>query len=183
MLKKLLLLVSFVLLCAPAYSGQQEHRALAEELIKITDGNTVMDKMKAQVTMIFHQITAQMNIKDADKPKLDKYSQRFDAILAEDMAWDKIKDQYIDLYTSVFTEEETKGLLDFYKSDLGKKVTAKMPELMQQSLTVARNYMQTVVPKLESLTEEMRTEFAPEQTPAAASDAPATKTEKKSKKK
>jgi uncharacterized protein len=48
--------------CSTAYSGEKEHRALAEELIKITDGDTVMEKMKAQVTMIFQQITSQMNM-------------------------------------------------------------------------------------------------------------------------
>jgi len=172
MFKKFVLVCCFVLTCAPAYSGVKEHRALAEELIKITDGDTVMEKMKAQVAMIFQQITAQMNVQEADKPKLEKYSKRFDAILKEDMSWNKVKDQYLDLYTKVFTEEETKGLVDFYKSDLGKKVTAKMPELMQQSMTVARSYMQNVVPKLEGLTEEMRKEFAPA-APAAPAPAPA----------
>jgi uncharacterized protein len=159
MLKKFALLLCLVLTCSTAYSGEKEHRALAEELIMITDGDTVMEKMKAQVTMIFQQITSQMNIQEADKPKLEKYSARFDAILKEDMAWEKVKNQYLDLYTSVFTEEETKTLLDFYKSDLGKKVTEKMPDLMQQSLNVARTYMQGVVPKLEELTEEMRLDF------------------------
>jgi len=181
MLKKMALVLCFVLTCSTAYSGVNEHRALAEELIKITDGDTVMEKMKAQVTMIFQQIASQMNIQEADKPKLEKYSARFDAILKEDMAWEKVKPQYLDLYTSVFTEEETKGLVDFYKSDLGKKVTAKMPELMQQSMTVARTYMQGVVPKLEALTEEMRLDFekAPSQTPAAPAPTDEKKTDKK----
>lgn len=173
MLKKMAFVLCFVLTCATASAGVQEHRALAEELIKITEGDMVMEKMKAQVTMIFQQITAQMNVQEADRPKLEKYSQRFDAILKEDMAWEKIKPQYVDLYTSVFTEEETKGLVEFYKSELGKKVTAKMPELMQQSMTVARTYMQGVVPKLEALTEEMRVDFEPKDAQAPAKDAPA----------
>jgi hypothetical protein len=174
MLKKFALLLCLMLICSTAYSGEKEHRALAEELIKITDGDTVMEKMKAQVTMIFQQIASQMNIQEADKPKLEKYSARFDAILKEEMSWEKVKTQYLDLYTSVFTEEETKGLVDFYKSDLGKKVTAKMPELMQQSMTVARTYMQGVVPKLEELTEEMRVDFegASSPAPAPATQAP-----------
>jgi hypothetical protein len=173
MLKKLVLVLCFVLTSMPAFSGEKEHRALAEELIQITEGDTVMDKMKAQVTMIFQQITSQMNIQEKDKSKLGGYTKRFDAILKEDMAWDKVKNQYLDLYTSVFTEAETKGLVDFYKSDLGKKVTAKMPELMQQSMTVARNYMQVVVPKLEALTEEMRKEFEPAASDVPAQEAPA----------
>ncbi len=175
MLKKFAFVLCFMLAYSTAVAGEKEHRALAEELIKITEGDMVMDKMKAQVTMIFQQITAQMNVQEADKPKLEKYSKRFDAILKEDMAWDKVKKQYLDLYTSVFTEEETKGLVDFYKSDLGKKVTAKMPELMQQSMTVARTYMQGVVPKLETLTEEMRKEFEPQGAQAPGQEAPATK--------
>lgn len=173
MLKKFAFILCFMLACSTAVAGEKEHRALAEELIKITEGDMVMEKMKAQVTMIFQQITAQMNVQEADKPKLDKYSKRFDAILKEDMAWDKVKTQYLDLYTSVFTEEETKGLVDFYKSDLGKKVTAKMPELMQQSMTVARTYMQGVVPKLETLTEEMRKEFEPQGAQVPGQEAPA----------
>jgi hypothetical protein len=172
MLKKFALLLCLVLTCSTAYSGEKEHRALAEELIKITDGDTVMEKMKAQVTMIFQQITSQMNIQEADKPKLEKYSARFDAILQEDMAWEKVKIQYLDLYTSVFTEEETKALVDFYKSDLGKKVTEKMPDLMQQSLNVARTYMQGVVPKLEELTEEMRLDFEGANSQAPEAQAP-----------
>lgn len=185
MLKKFAFVLCFMLTCSTALAGEKEHRALAEELIKITEGDQVMEKMKAQVTMIFQQITAQMNVQEADKPKLEKYSKRFDAILKEDMAWDKVRTQYVDLYTSVFTEAETKGLVDFYKSDLGKKVTSKMPELMQQSMNVARTYMQGVVPKLETLTEEMRKEFepkgaqAPEQGAPAVQAAPSSKEGKK----
>ncbi len=174
MFKKMVLVLCFILTCSPAFSGETEHRALAEELIKITEGDKVMEKMKSQVTMIFQQITAQMNVQESDRPKLEEYSKRFDAILDKDMAWDKIKDRYVDLYTSVFTEEETKGLVDFYKSDLGKKVTGKMPDLMQESMNVARTYMQNVIPKLESLTEEMRQDFAPQGAPAqGGQEAPA----------
>lgn len=177
MLKKFALLLCLMLTCSTAYSGEKEHRALAEELIKITDGDTVMEKMKAQVTMIFQQIASQMNIQEADKPKLEKYSARFDAILKEEMSWEKVKTQYLDLYTSVFTEEEIKGLVDFYKSDLGKKFTAKMPELMQKNMNVARTYMQGVVPKLEELTEEMRVDFE-----GASPEAPATQAPQEEKK-
>lgn len=174
MFKKMALVLCFVLTCSTAFGGEKEHRALAEQLIKITEGDKVMEKMKAQVTMIFQQITAQMDVQEADRPKLESYSKRFEAILAEDMAWEKIKERYVDLYTSVFTEEETKGLVDFYESDLGKKVTGKMPDLMQQSMTVARTYMQAVIPKLEKLTEEMRQDFAPEAAPAqGGQEAPA----------
>lgn len=161
MLKKFILICYFVLLCTPLYSGVPEHRALAEELIKITDVDTVMDKMKAQVSMVFEQIKAQLGLEETEKPKLDKYSARFETILQEDMAWSKVKEQYVDLYIKFFTESEIKDLIKFYKSDLGQKVTSKMPELMQESMFISQTHMQAVIPKLESLTEEMHKEFAP----------------------
>jgi hypothetical protein len=160
-MKRLIPALCLILFCTVAYAGEKEHRGLAEELIKITEGDKVMDGMKAQVSMVFHQIIAQMDIQEADKAKLEKYTKQFEDILKEDMAWAKVKDQYVDLYTSTFTEKEIKTLVDFYKSDLGKKVTEKMPELMQKSMMVVQTHMGSVVPKLESLTEEMRKEFEP----------------------
>lgn len=181
-MKRLILTLCLVLACGTAYSGEKEHRALAEELIKITDGDKVMDGMKAQVSMVFQQITSQMNVQEADKPKLEKYTKRFEDILKEDMDWAKVRTQYVDLYTGTFTEKEIKSLVDFYKSDLGKKVSEKMPELMQKSMLVARTHMEIVVPKLEALTEEMRKEFEPAAPAAPAGDAPA-KSEKEAPKK
>ncbi len=181
-MKRLILTLCLVLACGTAYSGEKEHRALAEELIKITDGDKVMDGMKAQVSMVFQQITSQMNVQEADKPKLEKYTKRFEDILKEDMDWGKVRTQYVDLYTGTFTEKEIKSLVDFYKSDLGKKVSEKMPELMQKSMLVARTHMEIVVPKLEALTEEMRKEFEPAAPAAPAGAAPA-KSEKEAPKK
>lgn len=181
-MKRLILTLCLVLACGTAYSGEKEHRALAEELIKITDGDKVMDGMKAQVSMVFQQITSQMNVQEADKPKLEKYTKRFEDILKEDMDWAKVRTQYVDLYTGTFTEKEIKSLVDFYKSDLGKKVSEKMPELMQKSMLVARTHMEIVVPKLEALTEEMRKEFEPAAPAAPAGEAPA-KSEKEAPKK
>ena len=181
-MKRLILTLCLVLACGTAYSGEKEHRALAEELIKITDGDKVMDGMKAQVSMVFQQITSQMNVQEADKPKLEKYTKRFEDILKEDMDWGKVRTQYVDLYTGTVTEKEIKSLVDFYKSDLGKKVSEKMPELMQKSMLVARTHMEIVVPKLEALTEEMRKEFEPAAPAAPAGAAPA-KSEKEAPKK
>ena len=55
-MKRLILTLCLVLACGTAYSGEKEHRALAEELIKITDGDKVMDGMKASCvfSMIFN---------------------------------------------------------------------------------------------------------------------------------
>lgn len=152
-----------------AFAASEKHRKLAEELITITDGDKILDSMKAQVTMIFAQFKAELNVTEADKPKLDAYDKKFQAVITEDLDWNKVREQYIDLYTNTFTEAETKAIVDFYKSAAGKKLTSAMPNLMQQSLNIARGHVQTVIPKLEEITSSMEKEFAPQN----ATEAPA----------
>lgn len=171
-MQRLCILLALLFLGANvAVAASEKHRKLAEELITITDGDKILDSMKAQVTMIFAQFKAELNVADADKPKLDAYDKKFQAVITEDLDWNKVRDQYIDLYTNTFTEAETKAIVDFYKSAAGKKLTGSMPGLMQQSLAIARAHVQTVIPKLEEITSAMEKEFAPQN----ATEAPASK--------
>jgi hypothetical protein len=135
---------------------------LAEELISLTEGDKILDSMKSQMAMIFAQFKAHLQIPEAQKAKVEGYDKKFQTILDEELDWKKVRSQYLDLYTSTFSEEETKAIVDFYKSAAGKKLTASMPNLMQQSLNIARTHVQTIIPKLEEITSAMEKEFAPQ---------------------
>jgi hypothetical protein len=157
-----IVVVACGLMANVAFAASEKHRQMAEELITITDGDKVLDSMKAQLSMIFAQFKAHLNVPEADKAKLTPYDQKFQAILSEELEWKKIRDQYIDLYTTTFNEKEMKAIVDFYKSPAGKKMTESMPQLMQQSLAIARTHVQGVIPKLEEITSAMEKEFAPQ---------------------
>ncbi len=145
-----------------AFGASEKHRKLAEELITLTEGDKILESMKAQVSMIFAQFKAQLSVAEADRPKLDHYNKKFEKVINMEFDWNKIRDKYIDLYTNTFTEAETKSIVDFYKSPAGKKLTNSMPELMQQSLSIARSHVQTIIPQLEEITSAMEKEFAPQ---------------------
>jgi hypothetical protein len=58
------------------------------------------------------------------------YQKRFDA--------DQVTDQLVAIYNKHFTEDEIKGLLQFYGSPLGQKVAAEMPKIGRETQAAVR---------------------------------------------
>ncbi len=58
------------------------------------------------------------------------YQKRFDV--------DQVTDQLVGIYDKHFTEDEIKGLLQFYGSPLGQKVAAEMPKIGRESQAAIR---------------------------------------------
>jgi uncharacterized protein len=58
------------------------------------------------------------------------YQKRFDA--------DQVTEQLVGIYDKHFTEDEIKGLLQFYGSPLGQKVAAEMPKIGRETQAAVR---------------------------------------------
>ncbi len=58
------------------------------------------------------------------------YQKKFDV--------DQITDQLVGIYDKHFTDEEIKGLLQFYGSPLGQKVAAEMPKINREATAAVR---------------------------------------------
>ena len=67
----------------------------------------------------------------------------------------------VKLYTSNFSEQELKDLVAFYQSPLGKKVLEKMPQLTQQSAQMTQAKLESAVPVVNKLLDDMTNELAP----------------------
>src|SRR5438093_7645126 len=103
------------------------------------------------------------------------YQDKMMQVMAEEMSWDKMKDDYISIYTQVFTEDELKGLMDFYKSPIGQKLVAKTPELTGKLMEMGQKHSAQVMPKLKAMAADMSKEMmnkAPEAATPAAPAAP-----------
>jgi hypothetical protein len=59
------------------------------------------------------------------------YQKKFDV--------DQVTDQLVGVYDKHFTDEEIKGLLQFYGSPLGQKVAAEMPKINRETQAVIRS--------------------------------------------
>jgi len=61
---------------------------------------------------------------------------------------DSINEQLVAIYAKHFTQEDVRGLLTFYSSDLGKKLVAAMPAVFQESAAAGQQWAQTQMPRI-----------------------------------
>jgi hypothetical protein len=65
--------------------------------------------------------------------------------------YDSLKNDYIKIYTEEFTNDELIGMINFYSSDLGKRIIIKEPIVMARIQRIIDARMQKKFPELDSL--------------------------------
>jgi hypothetical protein len=70
------------------------------------------------------------------------------------MSWKKMEPEFITLFSSVYTVEELKAIVAFYKSPAGQSMLRKQPILMKRSMEIAQSKIQGLLPELKKMTED-----------------------------
>jgi uncharacterized protein len=141
-----------------AYADDNFHRAAVEEMLRISKMDQIDQMIKPlfqQVGKLMEQQFNQLNVPEDKRPLLKKYTQRIFDVMEEEMNWGKMKNEYIDLYVKVYTEDEVKDIMAFYRSPAGQKVIDKMPQLIQESMAVSQNRLKKILPKIQQISSEM----------------------------
>lgn len=155
-MKKLLLASSLLLaICAHAAPAST---ASIEELLVLTRAESMMDAMYGNVEQAMQQGMRQAL---GDKPltadqqkSLEALPREFARVFREEMGWNKLKTDIVQIYAETFQQEEIDGLLVFYKSPAGKAFIEKTPVVMQKSMTLTQGRMQSVFPKMRAVMEK-----------------------------
>jgi hypothetical protein len=159
---KLLRVYVLLLIALPlsvVWAQEPAQSATAEKLLLLLNTDEMVDQIFEQMKQVLVKELPTMNLSQEQMPIMEKYlSKQFDLIQSE-MSWEKMKDDYISVYTSTFTEEELSELVKFYESPAGRKFSEKLPMLMQQSMAIGQKQMQKILPKLQELQQEMLTEL------------------------
>jgi len=161
-------------ICAVAIGAEEpsERHRLAENLLDAMDMGTQItasfEAMKAVMPAQLKQMQASVPA-DAKGPKpgigADQQKKMMDKIMdicAEEMKWENVKPDYINLYSETFSAEELKELIAFYQSPAGKAYLAKQPELMQKSMQLSQKTMIRLMPKIMAMSAEVAAEAAKE---------------------
>jgi len=156
----LFLMCSMLSVWSVAASEKQgpTRRALAEELLNLmnvkenAEQSFVMVKqmMSSQIEKLKQQENVSVKVSSATEKTMDMTMD----IMAKELSWDKMKDEYINLYAETFTEEELKGIIDFYKSPAGQAFSKKQPELMRRTMEMSQEKMAQIMPKIREMTRE-----------------------------
>ncbi len=140
-----------------ASADEVGQRALAEELVNAME---MQKGIENSFEMIKQMIPAQMEqMSGAENESSEEVQARVQIMMdyiAKEMSWDNLKEDYISIYAETFTEEELAGLVEFYKSPVGRKFTEKQPELMKRAMEISQKQMMEIMPKMRKFAEEMK---------------------------
>ena len=115
---------------------------IIDNVIEQTDAN--MEASLAQA-LVGQRLTGEQ------QKIIDEMRAKSVGLLKDELKWEKVEADFIGIYQRSFSQSEVDGLVQFYKSDVGKAVLAKMPRVMQQSMQFARTHLMTIMPKLEEI--------------------------------
>lgn len=164
-----------LLLCAalssfgsPAFADDK--RRLAEKLLDLMGTKEALEAQLEQTRqMMSGQIEAILNGMGQSGDRAQNGKQLEDkvfAVLNDELSWTGMKEEYVDLYASTFSEDELHGLIQFYQSDIGRAFAAKQPQLMQKTMAMAQAKMTTLMPRLLAIIRGELGKMAPDTTPA-----------------
>lgn len=120
----------------------------SEELVNGTYAQmdqVMRDAMRAAVPNGFN--AAQTRI-------MDELSTELVAVLKEEMGWEKLEPEFIRIYQATLTQSEVEGMVNFYKSEAGQALIAKMPAIMEQTMALVMQRMQSMRPRMQKLQAE-----------------------------
>jgi hypothetical protein len=153
MKRTIILMITVILfLAAPAAAGQKED--LAREMLNLTDMQKVMDQIVAQVQQMQASQLKSIDIPEGDKEKFLQFQNKCTKKIFDAMSWKKMEPEYITLFSSVYTVEELKAIVAFYKSPAGQSMLKKQPMLMQKSMQIAQSKIQDLLPEIRKMTED-----------------------------
>ena len=121
------LLVALLLHADPAPSAEQ--RAVALQLVELVQPES---SYRAGLQQMMDQMTPSLEAqaRATGKPLPPDYKQRMNAALLDVMPYPEMKQWSADIYAQRFTVPELKELVAFYRTPVGRKVAAKLPEIM-----------------------------------------------------
>ncbi|EJL6550188.1 DUF2059 domain-containing protein, partial [Vibrio cholerae] len=121
-----------VLLMMPFHLSAVEatKNEIVKELVVVMDMDSMMDSMRQHIENSMLNVQQQLNVTESEKPLFEEYYKNVNKLVLEEVTWEKFEPYMITIYSNHFSEEELKGMIDFYSSDVGQSILKKMPVVM-----------------------------------------------------
>ena len=116
-----------------------EKTAAIQELMEATGagpfGSSIADTYSAQMIS-----SLKSKYPDATEQSFDIIRKEIEAVITEELDKGSFQDLIYPIYAKYFTEEDIRGLIEFNKSDLGRKSNEVMPRLLQESMRAGQTW-------------------------------------------
>jgi len=151
---KIKIFIICLILLIPFAAFGDDKVKLAKEIMELTNVNQTMKQFEMQMQQMQKQIMSQINIPENKKAKAHEFQNKLNKKIFEIISYDKMEKEYLELYTSVYTTEELKGIVKFYKSPVGKSMLQKQPIIIKKIMEISQNKMKILMPELQSMVKE-----------------------------
>ena len=122
---------------------------LREQTSKMLDA---MNQEFAQNASMFAQKSGTAE-NAAVQQRMQAMQQQMGQILREEMAWEKVRPVYRQVYKESLTAEEVAGMLAFYRTPVGQSVLQKQPQITERAMQISREQiLPNVIERISTMT-------------------------------
>lgn len=151
-------LMAFIVISA--FAGKKED--LAKEMFDLMDMKKNIESSLTQT----QEIPLVMNIPEGEQKKMAESQKKLLAKIFEKLSasrsWEKMEQEYIKIYAEVYTEDELRAIVAFYKTPEGKSMLKKQSLVTLKTMEVDQKLMIAIAPEIQKITEECAKELTKE---------------------
>lgn len=136
-MKQLSLLILLIVLTTTSYSQTSSKTENIKKLLELTGAK----KLGVQVAQ-----TLVNSFKESGTTAPDDFWNKF----LKEMDSDTLIKMTVPIYEKYYSDKEIMQLIDFYKSEIGKKVVQVTPMIMQESMQLGKIWGKDIAEKLQS---------------------------------
>jgi len=146
-------------------------QASIEKLLVDTQADKTLTSIQQQIDSMMQntlqQATQGQPVSPDQQKILDAFRQKSTAALKEQLDYDNLKSTFVQIYAESFSQDEVDQLIAFYEGPTGKMFVAKMPIVMQRSMTLMQQKMAPMLQIIQQAAKEMKEQLdALKQAPA-----------------
>ena len=164
-MKKIVCVAALLLcVCRMSFADDASKRVKIDEMFTLMHMQQTLDQLAdqqaGQMKKIMPQLLAGQTIGPDDQKQIDAFMDQLSAMVRDAIQWDKLKPQYEELYAATYDETTIDGMLAFYRTDAGRAMVAKQPELIAKSQGIAQAQLTAVQPKMRAAFEDFAAKMA-----------------------
>jgi len=134
----------------PCAADEASKAAKIEELLVVMKADKLVDQIFDQMNTV---LASQLGAAGDGKSIMADVQPELMAAIRRRMSWDKMKAQYVRIYSESFSEEEVGAMVTFYKTPAGKSMLEKLPIVMQKSMEIVQPIMKDLNPEIQKIVE------------------------------
>lgn len=132
--------------------------ASLRRLMELTQTRALLDsmtsQMDAQMQAVMRQVSGGATPTPAQAEVLADMRRKMVAVAQEQLNWEKLEPEFLDIYRKSFTEPEVQGMIQFYASPTGQAMVRKMPVVMRHSMELMQRMIVDMLPRVTEIERE-----------------------------